>query len=359
MFTVRCIKSVVGIMLGSVLVCFILTDSALAGKKFKVGYLEAGDYWIYTETSIALRQALEEMGWKDKIEFAQDAHFSPGWDKAKDPERIERAKQLMNRKDIDLIITMGTGATKSILDANNGNTPILAMGVSDAVKSKFVASEKDSGIDNFTVRIVPGRFKRMFEIFHDVVNFKKLGLLYPDTENGRKYSNVADAKQVSAERGFKIIEYTKISTAEKPEECEVGLQWLFDQGIDAFFIPSINCFDWTKGDAKKLFDLLIKNKIPSFARNGTQDVKAGALMGFSTIDFSKRGQFLADTLVKILKGASPRSLNMIDNATPLISLNIHVAEKIGVDPSFDILGASDEIFQEITLPDDRLYSARP
>ncbi len=332
----------------------ITIDASASNKTYRIAYLEAGNYWIYDKTFDALKDALEEMGWKDKVDFLQDAHFSPGWDESMKPERLKKAHQLMDRKDIDLIVAMGTGATKSLLEANNGKTPILAMGVSDAVKSKFVINEKDSGTDNFTVRVVPGRYKRMFEIFHDVVNFKKLGLLYSDTEDGHKYSNVTDAKQVSAERGFKIIEYKKISTSEKTEECEAGLQWLFAQGIDAFFIPSINCFDWNKGDVKKLFDLLIKNKIPSFARNGTQDVKAGALMGFSTIDFSKRGKFLADKLVKILKGESPRSLNMIDNATPKISLNINVAEKIGIDPSFDILGASDEIFQEITLPEDRL-----
>jgi len=322
-------------------------------KTYRIGYLEAGDYWIYDKTFNALKVALKEMGWKDKIEFPQDAHFSPGWDKKKEPERLERAKELMRRKDLDLIIAMGTGATKFILKANNGKTPILAMCVSDAVKSKFVVSEKDSGIDNFTVRIVPGRYKRMFEIFHDVVNFKKLGLLYPDTEDGRKYANVADARQVSAERGFKIIEYTKISSAEKTEECVTGLQWLIDQGIDAFFMPSINCFDWSQCDVKKIIDLLLKNKIPSFAKNGTRDVKAGAFMGFSTISFVSRAAVLADKVTRILKGESPRSLNMIDNATPMISLNIYVAEKIGIDPSFDILGASDEIFQEITLPEDR------
>ena len=325
-------------------------------KTQRIGYLEAGDYWAYSKTISALKVALEEIGWKDKVEFPQDAHFSPGWDEKMNPERLKKAQQLMARKDISLIIAMGTAATKSLLEANNGKTPIVAMCVSDAVKSKFVASEKDSGIDNFTVRIVPGRYKRMFEIFHDVVNFKKLGLLYPDTENGRQYSNVADARQVGTERGFKVIEYNKISTAEKTEECEAGLQWLFDQGIDAFFIPAINCFDWSQCDVKKLFDLLVKNKIATFARNGSQEVKAGALMGFSTIDFSKRGQFLADKLVKILKGKSPRSLNMIDNGMPKISFNIHVIDKIDIDPSFDIdiLGVSDEIYDKITLPEDRL-----
>lgn len=330
-----------------------------SGKKHQIGYLEAGEYWLYDKTMHALKKALAEMGWKDKIEFPQNAHFSPGWDEMMNAERLKKAHELMARKDLSMIVAMGTAATQSLLEANNGKTPILAMCVSDPVKSKFVVSLKDSGIDNFTVRIVPNRYKMMFEIFHDVINFKKLGLLYPNTENGRKYANVADAKQVGSERNFEVIEYNKISTAETMDECAKGLQWLIDQNIDAFFIPSINCFDWTKCDVKKLFDMLMQNKIPTFARNGSRDVKAGALMGFSTIDFSQRGSFLADKVVKILQGKSPRSLNMIYNATPKISFNTYVVKNIDITPFFDsdILAIADEIFEEITLPEDRLVKS--
>ena len=139
------------------------------------------------------------------------------------------------------------------------------------------------------------------------------------------------------------------------EECFTGVKNLVSQKkVDAFFIPALNGFDWGQSDVKPIIDYLIENKIPSFAREGTKTVKAGALMGFSTYDFSGRGQFLAERVVKILMGTSPRELSMVDNAIPKISLNIYVAEQIGFDPSFDILGASDEIFQEITLPEDRL-----
>ncbi len=36
-----------------------------------------------------------------------------------------------------------------------------------------------------------------------------------------------------------------------------------------------------------------------------------------------------------------------------MAVNLQVAELIGFDPSFDIIAASDEIFQEITLPENR------
>ncbi|HAO21199.1 MAG TPA: hypothetical protein DCQ37_12425 [Desulfobacteraceae bacterium] len=331
-----------------------ISTDAKDKKIYRIAYLEPAPYWIFSHEMEAIKKSLAEMGWKDKIEFPADAYFSPGREEDKKPLWSKRAEELMARKDIDLIITAGTDATATILKANKGQIPIVAISVSDPVKSKFVLNEKDSGVDNFTVRIVPNQFKRMFEIFHDVVGFKKLGLVYWDTENGKRYTNLDDAHLVAKERGFEVIEYKKVSESGTAADCLKGLQELASQKIDAFFIPSLNCFDWKNSDVKMILDYLAEKKIPTFARNGTRDVKAGGLMGFSSIDFSGRGKFIADKIVRIFQGEKPRSLPMIDNAIPKISINLYVAKKIGFNPPFDILAASDELFQEITLPDDRL-----
>lgn len=338
-----------------IVVCSIfflaVSNPAEADAKFNIGYLEGGEYWLFAKTFQATKAVLEKKGWKEKINFNENYYFSPGWDK-KEKAWDKKAQFLMNSNDLDLIIGMGTDATRALLKANNNKTAILGMGVSDALKSKFIKDENDSGIDNFTVRIVKGRFYRMFEIFHQVIGFQKLGLIYPDSESGKKYTNLEDAYKVAQKQGFEIIEY-KLKK-EDSKECLNGLKSLVKKGMEAFFIPSLLCFDWEKSDVEKLFIFLQEKSIPTFARNGSKDVKAGALMGFSTVDFTKRGEFLADKIIKILKGSKPRDLIMKDQAIPKISLNIAVAEKIGFDLPFDILAATDEIYQDISLPEKRV-----
>ncbi len=331
-----------------------ISSSAEEKKIYRIGYLESDPYWIFSYELAAIKEALTEMGWGNKIEFPSDAYFSPGREEEKKPLWLQRAKELMARKDIDLIISAGTDATSVILEANNGKTPIVGIAVSDPIKSNFVLNPTDSGVDNFTVRIVMDRFRRMFEIFHEVVGFKKLGLIYWNTENGKKYTNLEEAHLVAKERNFEVVEYNKVSETGKAGDCLKGLEELVSQDIDAFYIPALNCFDWKTSDVKMLLDYLNQNKIPTFARNGTRDVKAGALMGFSSVDFSGRGKFVADKIVKILQGEKPRSLAMVDNAIPKISINLFVAQQIGFNPAFDFLAVSDELFQEITLPEDRL-----
>lgn len=323
-------------------------------KKYRIGYIEANSFWVFPEIMTATKKSLDKMGWLNRIEFPEDAQISTGWG-TPETEKIlaDKAAELMARKDLDMIISAGTPPTGALLKANNGKTPIFAIGVSDPIRSKFVVSAKDSGIDNFTARVVPDRFTQMFTIFHDVVRFKKLGLIYSDSENGRVFSNVEDARKIAQELGFQVIEYNKQKDTDKAKECMEGINWLIQQGIDAFFQPAITCFDWRKSDVKRLMDTLTEHKIPVFAREGTLYVKAGALMGFSSIDFAPRGDFNANKIIRIFQGEKPRSLPMVDGTPPKISFNIRVAEKIGFNPPFDILGASDEIFKEITLPEDR------
>lgn len=331
----------------------LLFTFPLQAAEYRIGYMEAGPSAIYDNTFSAIQKALDEMGWGNKIEFVKDARFSPGWSPEERKTWEQTAEKLIAYPDLDLIFSAGTDATSLLLKADKGKVPIVAGAVSDAVKSGFVLNEEDSGRDNFTVRIVPGRYKRMFKIFHDEVAFKKLGLLYVDSENGKKYANVSDAEEIAAERGFQIIHY-KINESLTPEECMTALKTLVKKGIDAFYIPSLTCFEWEKYDVKEYLTYLMEHKIPSFARQGSQDVKAGALMGFSTVNYSERGRFLADKIIRILEGNKPRNLKMVDKAPPKIALNLYVAQKLGFEPSFDILGASDEIYQEITLPEKRL-----
>lgn len=341
----------------SVFLCTILLlpgGAAAAEKTYKIGYLEGGQYWAYDETFKAVKQGIEKKGWGDKIEFPADARFSPGWDKEKEPMYAQRAKELMARDDLDLIIGMGTAATAALLKENNKKTPVVSMAISDAIKSGFVLSEKDSGVDNFTVRIVPERWKVMFELFHDIVQFKNLGVMYSDNESGRTYTNLEDAREVASERGFTLLEYPKISTSETVNDCKAGVKDLIKQGMDAFFIPALNCFDWTMSDTKSVMDVLIENKIPTFAREGSKMVKSGALMGLSTLDYTPAGDFLSDKIIRILKGEKPRALPMVDMVGTKISVNLETAEKIGIDLPMDILLASDETYETIELPADRL-----
>lgn len=349
---VRCAQLIV-LMLSLV----VISTPAFAEKVWKVGYIEGGSFWGYTASKKALFRSLSDtrlmrrMNWHDRVELVKDADFSPGWDNLDGLQRS--AEELVHREDLDIIFVAGTTATKAVLEANKKSVlkkPIVSFAVSDPVRAGFVVSETDSGIDNFTVRIVPEQFKRMFEIFHEAVGFRKLGIMYRNTNNGIRLSKVEDARAVAAVEGFELVEYSGISRANGIDECRKGIEYLLSEDIDAFFISSSQCFEWDKGNVEELLQMLAEKKVPTFARDGRAYIRSGALMGFSSTNYSERGRFLAENVVRIFRGEKPRSLPMVDNVVPKIVLNLAVAEEVGYDPPLELLAASYEVFQEVQTP---------
>ena len=85
-----------------------------AGETFRVGYLEGGNYWLFNRTFNAVKEALEEKEWLDRISFPEKAYYSPGWD-AGESVWNQKAQNLMEREDLDLVIGMGTDGTRALL----------------------------------------------------------------------------------------------------------------------------------------------------------------------------------------------------------------------------------------------------
>lgn len=329
---------------------FCLCSSASAEPPVKrIGYLEAGPFWLFDSTWSAFRDAMAKHD-DMRYEFPADARFSPGWS----PESMQRlpelARQLLRRKDLDMVVGMGTAAVKALLTANDGRLPILGMGMADPVAAGVVKSADDSGVDNFTCRVAVDRWSSMFRVFYDVVHFRKLGIMFQNNREGRVYAALGDAQSIASELGFSLVLYDGLSSSESVEECRRGLDDLRRQGMEAFFIGPLNCFDIGGDGVNSLLQQLTDWKIPTFARDGSEYVKAGALMGFSTWNFAPSGISLAEQAHAILNGARPRSLPMRDQSEPSIALNLAVARAIGFDFPFDILVTADELHETITRP---------
>jgi ABC-type uncharacterized transport system substrate-binding protein len=315
----------------------------------RIGYLEAGSFWLFENTWKAFQASLSHNG-DFRIEFPEDAHISPGWEPARMQTLPEQAKRLLERKDLDLVVGMGTAAVKALLAVNDGRLPILGMGMADPMAAGVVKDARDSGVDNFTCDVTVGRWASMFRVFFDVVRFHKLGIMYADSPDGRVYAALDDAQAIASELGFSLVQYKGLSSVESPEECSAGLDALRQQGMDAFFIGPLNCFDLGGGGFGPLLNKLADWKVPTFARDGSEYVKAGALMGFSTWNFGPTGDFLAGQAHAIFTGALPRSLSMSVRVEPSIALNLAVAKAIGFEFPFDVLVTADELYETTTPP---------
>lgn len=344
-------------LLTGLLVCVLLLAVATASlaqsgrkqvaqpkaKVYRVAVLEAGTNWVHDKMLKALQAALAEKGWGDRVQFPADAHSVNSWTTMGKAGTMRMATQLMQRTDLDLIIAMGTEPAQSLLACNNGRTPVVAMTLSDPIGSGVVKSAEDSGVDNLTTCVMPDQWLNMLRLFHTVVRFKKLGVLYEDTAAGRTYTSLEDARDVVREKGVRLIEFPHLKRGASVSECKNGLEWLVNNGADAVYLPDIPCFDWTADDPRPLLNYLREHKVSAFARTGLPLVQLGALMGAYDFELKPLGKFHAEQMISIFQGVQPRKLKMLTPGAMGLSLNLKTAKTIGRDLSPDVLVNADVI----------------
>ncbi len=308
-----------------------------------VAYFEAGPYWEFSLIYKQVRASLKQRGLLQHLNFPQSLYISPGWNASNADYRREAAK-LMTNSSVDMILAMGTAATKALLAENNGITPIMSIDVADPVGAGIVDAQTGKTAPNLTIQYQRDKWYKVFTLFHQALPFSRLGIMYHDSPEGLSYSNVNEAREVARERGFTLVEYPYLDKAESMDTCTKGVNALLDQGVDAFYISALNCFDWTQGNPQPMFDTLNSRKIRTFARDGSIHVRRGALMGLSTLNYLPLGRFYADRIGQRLHLLPPTAVLEKESYTPKITLNIVTASNLGIDLPLLLLISADEIF---------------
>lgn len=308
-----------------------------------VAYFEAGPYWEFELLHTEVLAALERMGVRDKVQLPPHLHSSPGW--GADPGvYLAEAERLMADPSVDAIISMGTEATKALLAKNNGRTSIVAIDVADPVRAGFIDRDTGLGAPNLIIQHTPDKWHRVFVLFHEALPFSRLGIMYSDTPEGLWYSNVPEAREVARERGFELVEYARLDREESPESCAEGVRELISQGVDAFYISALNCFDWTQANPQPMLDSLHGKGIRTFARDGTVHVRRGVLMGLSTLDYVPLAEFYAARIAGLL-GLMPEGFTPSEyRYRPKITLNLDTASALKINVPLVLLISADEIF---------------
>lgn len=340
-------------------------------SKWQIAYCESETFITYTRTLIAIVKGLEETGWINNLEgfdqiaatgdskviwkwlashevslyiqFVDDAFYNlrePGTDGEEIPERLRE------RKDIDAMLVMG-GAAGVLLSNSRHDTNVFVFAASNAVRSGIIASAEDSGKDNVWAHMDEQRFERQIRAFYDIVKFRKLGMVYEESDNARIYSAVNEAESLAREKGFKIVRYyvrEPRSPVEYPEyyrEVQAAYNKLAAE-VDAVYV-TIASLESEK--LAELFQPFYEQKIPVFSQLGNIEVENGALLTVSVMDETNIGRFGADSIGKCLLGAKPRELEQTFQSAPQITLNAEVAKKIGFKLPFELVMVLDKVYE--------------
>ncbi len=345
------------------------------GSRWRIGYYEGGQYPDYEVILKSTVRGLIALGWMEPlelprtnnaqaggfwsylaanakskfIEFVPDGYFAAGdFDaeqrKAARPRVIARLSQA---RDIDLVIAMGTWAGQDLATADH-TVPTIVMSSSDPIGSKIVKSAEDSGFDHLHAKVEPKRYQRQTRLFHDIIDFKTLGIVYENSPEGRTFGGVAAIEEVAQERGFTIVPcfaaFNNIAQSEAASNVQRCYEQLASQ-VDATYVTVHRGVNATS--LSTIVAALTKAKVPSFSMLGSSEVQRGILMSIAQADFSYIGRFHAETMARVFNGTKPRALSQIWEDPAKIAINIRTAKAIGFNPPVELMLAADEIYETI------------
>lgn len=342
------------------------------GEKWRIGYYQGGPYINYPANLTAIARGLAELGWMSPfkvppeaapsdakviwmalartqsayLRFVPDAFYSAEWNDDRRVQTRQAAIARLQARQLDFIIAMGTWAGQDLANHRH-SVPTMVVSSSDPVKSGIVKSADRSGFDHVHARCVPNRYLKQVRLFHDIVGFKRLGIVYEDTAAGRSYAGLSDIERVAAQRGFKLITceapWSGVSrqvSTEKMVACHKALA----PRIDALFMTVHQGVD--NDHMNEILAPLMEYKIPTWSQRGPQEVRRGVLLSVSRGDFKAVGRYHARIMAKILNGAHPGSLSQVFEDPKKIAINLKTAKAIGFDAPRGLLKAADEIFKE-------------
>lgn len=344
------------------------------GKRWRIGYYEGGQYADYEVILKQTVRGLIKLGWMEPLEFSAENNKEPGgfwrylstaakskfiefvpdgyyaagnFDPARRPAvKEELTQRLATKKDIDLVIAMGTWAGQD-LATDQHSVPVVVESTSDPIGSGIIKSALDSGLDNVHAKVEPGRYQRQVELFHNIFHFKRLGIVYEDTREGRTFAGVDAVEDVAQARGFEIVRCHTPFNGVSKEQAEEGAVRCYEEvsrNSDAVYITVHRGV--TLANMSSILAPLIARKIPTFSMLGSNEVKHGVLLSVAQGNFSYVGQFHAETIARIFNGAKPRDLEQRWSTPPKIAINLETARKIGFDPPVDLMLAADEVYED-------------
>src|SRR5699024_7018879 len=157
---------------------------------------------------------------------------------------------------------------------------VVVTSVSDAVSSGIVDSIHDSGRDNLHARVEPQRYQRQLQLFHDIVPFKSLGIVYEDSDAGRSYAALEAINEVSDRLELDIVHCHAVSSNISAEQTKTNdvdcYQQLAEQHVDAVYITTHQGV--TSDSIPDIADILAQAGIPSFSMMGAAHVEQGVLL---------------------------------------------------------------------------------
>jgi len=324
------------ILLYLFLVALLLTPGGAAAapappRPWKIAILLAQSGPSEDQTTRGLRDELKELGYTERKHVVIEVNDLKGKSAALEPAAAE-----LVRKNVDLIFTNGTRATRAAMAATQ-TIPIVFRHPADPVGMGFIKSMDRpggnvTGVAAFSGRTVEERVQ-ILKTFAPRV--RRLHIFY-DPNNAFARENFVGAKQAAERKGLEVSEHS-IKT---PDELKTALASLTKTDEDAIFEVSD---DLIESQAELLFDAARQNGMPSIFEGADWATK-GSLLSYGA-SYYHMGRQAARIVNRIFRGEKPANIAAERASKYDLMVNLRMAKAIGLAIPPETLKKADKVIR--------------
>jgi putative ABC transport system substrate-binding protein len=297
-----------------------------------IGFLHSADAGSFAGQLAAFHKGLNEGGFEDKRNLAVEYRWAEG--------RSERLPELaadLVQRNVAVIVAVGGNASNLAAKRATGTIPIVFNSGSDPIQLGMVTSLSRpggniTGVTFFASDLVA----KQVDVLHQLVPRAKTVAVLINPTSPESLRQPDDAREAARKLGIDLT----VVGASNDAEIEQGFAYLARARADALVVAGDPFFG---SRLQRIVGLATRHRIPTMYYR-REYVVAGGLVSYGTsVDESYRqvGLYVA----KILKGAKPADLPVVQSAKFDFTLNMKTAKSLDLEFHPQLLATADEVIE--------------
>jgi putative tryptophan/tyrosine transport system substrate-binding protein len=297
-----------------------------------IGLLESRSPDAISDRLRAFRQGLKDTGYVEGENITIEYRFAEN--------KIDRLSTLaadLVRRQVAVIATAGPSAAFAV-KAATATIPSLFVVAEDPVRLDLVASLARpggnlTGINVFNSELVTKRLELLREL---VPRAKRVAVLVDRTDEANTGSTLRDAEAAARAMGLQI----QVFNANTKREIDAAFEAMAREKADALFVGA---FPFLNGRRVQLVQLAAFHRRPA-TYSQREIVEVGGLMSYGA-NLGDAYRQLGVYAGRILKGAKPADLPVMQSSKFELVINADTARMLGIEVPPMLLARADEVIE--------------
>jgi putative ABC transport system substrate-binding protein len=319
-------------LVGSAAAAWPLAARAQQPAMPTIGFLSSRGKSDSANVVAIFRQGLSEVGFVEGQNVAIEYRWADG-----QYDRLSGLAADLVRRRVDVLVATGGDPSVYAAKAATATIPIVFTISDDPVRYGLVSSfsRPDGNLTGMSL-FVSALGAKQLDLLHELLPRADLFALLVNPNFPTSEHQATDVQAAAQARGLKLL----VLHASTESELEAAFAALVQQGAGALLIGSDSFFN----SRRELIALLaVRHKIPAM-QEWREFPAAGGLMSYGS-RLSDGYRQIGVYAGRILKGAKPADLPIVQPTTFELVINLKTARVLGLDVPPTLLARADEVIE--------------